>query len=267
MIYGQFDASSNRLRQAFAGLSTEGLQPFASIMTPINNLLTNAIVNTDGWVASTIAGSVALGGAAFSALSFAGGIGESLRGINQLRETLPGIIKSMKSFNLVQKIGTAITAAYNAVLALNPITLIIIAVVALIAGLVALIVYWDDVTAAIGRFFAAIKESATVQAIIGLFTSDPDAQTTTATPVEARQEGGPIQSGRPFLVGEAGPEIIIPDRSGNVISNKDSSALAGGRTYNISFGNINAPAGVTQELENTIIDTLNKIAPAVEATA
>ena len=37
--------------------------------------------------------------------------------------------------------------------------------------------------------------------------------------IEAREEGGPIEAGKPYLVGEAGPEIIIPEQSGTVIPN------------------------------------------------
>ena len=38
-------------------------------------------------------------------------------------------------------------------------------------------------------------------------------------PIESRQEGGPVEAGKPYLVGEAGPEIIIPEQSGTVIPN------------------------------------------------
>jgi SLT domain-containing protein len=34
-----------------------------------------------------------------------------------------------------------------------------------------------------------------------------------------REAGGPIQAGQPYLVGEAGPELTIPNASGKVISN------------------------------------------------
>ena len=39
-------------------------------------------------------------------------------------------------------------------------------------------------------------------------------------------EGGPVQAGRPYVVGEEGPEIIIPHSSGNVLSNDDSQIYA-----------------------------------------
>ena len=37
-----------------------------------------------------------------------------------------------------------------------------------------------------------------------------------------RAQGGPVESGKPYVVGEKGPEIIIPTSDGNVLSNDDS---------------------------------------------
>ena len=37
-----------------------------------------------------------------------------------------------------------------------------------------------------------------------------------------KAQGGPVESGKPYLVGEKGPEIIIPSSDGNVLSNDDS---------------------------------------------
>jgi hypothetical protein len=45
-----------------------------------------------------------------------------------------------------------------------------------------------------------------------------------------RQTGGPVQKGRPFLVGEGGPEVFIPNASGEIVSNQRlqrSAASAG----------------------------------------
>ena len=43
--------------------------------------------------------------------------------------------------------------------------------------------------------------------------------------IEARAQGGPVQEGKPYVVGEKGPEIIIPRSDGNVLSNDDSQIL------------------------------------------
>ena len=38
--------------------------------------------------------------------------------------------------------------------------------------------------------------------------------------------GGPVQAGKPYVVGEEGPEVIIPRSDGNVLSNDDSQIYA-----------------------------------------
>ena len=43
----------------------------------------------------------------------------------------------------------------------------------------------------------------------------------------ARANGGPVQSGRPYLVGEQGPELFLPSQSGRVKSNEDMRRLMG----------------------------------------
>ena len=43
---------------------------------------------------------------------------------------------------------------------------------------------------------------------------------------ETKARGGPVQAGKPYVVGEEGPEIIIPHSSGNVLSNDDSQIYA-----------------------------------------
>jgi hypothetical protein len=40
--------------------------------------------------------------------------------------------------------------------------------------------------------------------------------------IKTRAQGGPVEAGKPYVVGEKGPEIIIPTSDGNVLSNDDS---------------------------------------------
>ena len=42
---------------------------------------------------------------------------------------------------------------------------------------------------------------------------------------EFRAEGGPVQAGQPYVVGEKGPEVVIPNANANVISNDDSQVM------------------------------------------
>lgn len=44
--------------------------------------------------------------------------------------------------------------------------------------------------------------------------------------IPARAKGGPVQAGKPYLVGEKGPEIIVPGQSGTVVPNHKITAAA-----------------------------------------
>jgi phage-related minor tail protein len=52
--------------------------------------------------------------------------------------------------------------------------------------------------------------------------------------VGARASGGPVSAGMPYLVGERGPELVVPSGGGNVIpAGKTASMLGGNTTVNI----------------------------------
>lgn len=54
---------------------------------------------------------------------------------------------------------------------------------------------------------------------------------------EARAAGGPVTAGTPYLVGERGPEIVVPGRSGTVIPNNRIGGTAGSSmVVNITTG-------------------------------
>ena len=48
---------------------------------------------------------------------------------------------------------------------------------------------------------------------------------TSAPPVEARKMGGPIKAGRPYLVGETGPELVVPNIGGQVITSERTEKI------------------------------------------
>ena len=47
----------------------------------------------------------------------------------------------------------------------------------------------------------------------------------TASPVEARKMGGPIRAGKPYLVGETGPELVVPNIGGQVITSERTEKM------------------------------------------
>jgi len=44
--------------------------------------------------------------------------------------------------------------------------------------------------------------------------------------IQKREHGGPVEAGKPYVVGEEGPEVIIPKSDGNVLTNDDSQIYA-----------------------------------------
>jgi len=48
---------------------------------------------------------------------------------------------------------------------------------------------------------------------------------TNTPPVEARKMGGPIKAGKPYLVGETGPELVVPNIGGQVITSERTERM------------------------------------------
>ena len=59
-------------------------------------------------------------------------------------------------------------------------------------------------------------------------TAGPAGSVAATAGVEARQTGGPINPGQPYLVGERGPEVVIPQQAGTVIPRLPSGEPSGG---------------------------------------
>jgi hypothetical protein len=77
---------------------------------------------------------------------------------------------------------------------------------------------------------------------------------------EARAGGGNVTAGRPYLVGERGPELMVPKGSGDIISNGNFGG--GGVTV---VQNINVSTGVQQTVRAEIANMLPQIGNAAKA--
>jgi hypothetical protein len=94
---------------------------------------------------------------------------------------------------------------------------------------------WQGIAQQVTITGDAIKEwinlmaySAKANAILSensLFTSTSQLQRIAAIPTRA--SGGPVSAGSPYMVGERGPEMFVPERSGAIVPNG-----AGGQTIN-----------------------------------
>jgi phage-related protein len=128
------------------------------------------------------------------------------------------------ALSLVMQIATGITAAFNFVLALNPIGLIVLAVAALAAAFV--LAYKkiepfrdliDSIYQAIKKVGSAIADSALGKAIGGIIGSFGG----------GRAAGGSVMAGQSVRVGEFGSEIFTPNSSG--VIRRDNGG--GGNTF------------------------------------
>jgi len=68
------------------------------------------------------------------------------------------VVATVVALSLVLKTLAVVMAVVNVVMALNPVGLIVLGIVALIAAIAAAVIYWDDIKAAIQRFGAAIMD-------------------------------------------------------------------------------------------------------------
>ena len=77
--------------------------------------------------------------------------------------------------------------------------------------------------------------------------------------------GGAVNANQPYLVGERGPELIVPNSASTVMnSNNTRSALGGGGETTI-VQNINISTGVQQTVRSEIRSLMPEIANSAKA--
>ena len=156
---------------------------------------------------------------------------------------------AMKAWTAIQTIVNGLTLAWNALLAANPITIVILAIVAFIAILTALYFKFDGVRQIVDTVFQAIKTGVTasldflgdyVQGVLNIYKNIfntiarlwnntigslsfefPDwvpglgGKGFSVPNIPLLAEGGIVRSATLAVVGEAGPEAVVPlDRAG-----------------------------------------------------
>lgn len=70
--------------------------------------------------------------------------------------------------------------------------------------------------------------------------------------------GGTLQRGQPTIVGERGPELIVPNSSGKVLNNHETSRALGGGGATVVNQTINVETGVSQTVRAEMISLLPK---------
>ena len=88
----------------------------------------------------------------------------------------------------------------------------------------------------------------------------PDARTG-GDGVQGRALGGPVQANTPYLVGERGPELFMPNSGGNIIPN---NKMGGGGSSVVVQQTINVTTGVQQTVRAEIVQLMPQIAQAAK---
>ena len=81
-----------------------------------------------------------------------------------------------------------------------------------------------------------------------------------STKYQGRKQGGRMNQGQPYLVGEAGPEVVVPDKASNVVPNGQLGGM--GKQVNVNFNITTVDAtGFSELLVNsraTIVNVINQ---------
>ena len=80
-----------------------------------------------------------------------------------------------------------------------------------------------------------------------------------STKYQGRKQGGRMNQGQPYLVGEAGPELVVPDKASNVVPNGQLGNM--GKQVNVNFHITTVDATGFNELlvnsRGTIVNMIN----------
>lgn len=86
-----------------------------------------------------------------------------------------------------------------------------------------------------------------------------------------RMAGGPVQAGKPFLVGERGPELFVPGRSGMVVPGKvTQSGMAGGDMnlkISVDVSGANGDAAIEAAVSRGVAQAVQQSVSIVNSTS
>lgn len=82
-----------------------------------------------------------------------------------------------------------------------------------------------------------------------------------------KQIGGPIRAGKPYMVGEAGPEMIVPNRNAKVIPNHKLSTQSGAMHYHFHIGRLITNGVEERKFAERIVKNIQDIAAMKGTTA
>jgi tape measure domain-containing protein len=189
------------------GLAIDALNVFLTVLTPVLGYLSE---NT--WIVWAFVGALVAVNTALAINGAVKGFMASLALMNAAMTTSTGVAGVLR-FALLGVIGPW------------QIALAIIGVAAVVAGIKE-IVQWLDTL--LDKFQKTNSQSVKIngQNVSGSRGSGLSIVQQIKGAFGARAEGGPVTSGRPYIVGEEGPELFTPNTSGNILPNDKSMQLA-----------------------------------------
>lgn len=98
-----------------------------------------------------------------------------------------------------------------------------------------------------------------VQQITGMIAKGISSITGITLPGKAI--GGPVQAGKPYVVGERGPEMFVPSRSGSIVPN---NKMGNGMVINVDARGASDPAAVRMQVEQGIAQAAPYIIAAAQ---
>jgi hypothetical protein len=110
---------------------------------------------------------------------------------------------------------------------------------ALVTGFSKLVGFVDNTYNAIKRVIELIKNNPIVRGISNLFDNAFGG---------GRANGGSVNSGNSYLVGENGPELFVPNSNGSIVPN----SRMGGTTVNINVSGAIDPIGTARSIANVL---------------
>jgi hypothetical protein len=76
--------------------------------------------------------------------------------------------------------------------------------------------------------------------IAGIFGYDVGFTGSSITSITKRAKGGTVNNSQPYMVGEQGPELFVPNSAGNIVPNDQLGGSSGPVTNNYITNNIQA---------------------------
>lgn len=111
----------------------------------------------------------------------------------------------------------------------------------------------------IGEVINQLWQMYVVQQIVGMVKKA--AFSVFGVPTGMKAIGGPVQAGSPYIVGERGPEMFVPSRSGSIVPN---NKMGGGMVVNVDARGASDPAAVRQQVEMGIMQAAPYIIAAAQ---